>query len=540
VKVACVQIESYDLAHAEDGLRRALEMIDDAAAGGADLIVLPECSYPAYFLRGKDDYYRAPLRPWKDLVALLGGKAREHRCHVVAGLVRPEEDRTCLLNIAVLFGPDGNILGSAAKSFLWHFDCHWFRRGTEYLVLDTSIGRIGLMICADGRMPEIARTLALQGAQVIVDPTGLVTGGGNRATLSNPQVEYMLPVRALENGVWIVAANKVGLEADTILYCGRSCVIDPLGNKVVEGSTQREEVIFCDISLSGAPHMPVTRCPAAYRVIVESAESQPIVRLLHEAVVPEETVVRMAALQLSDRTSAEGYLIRVGDLLDTLSRQDVQFVVLPGAVPEDADGDAVKSSQTRRRLAEMSAHFGCGVASTLTEYEGSSRYRTCFVWDCGELVGKYRKVHQADEGFTAGDELCVLETRYGRLGVMLDEEALVPEVPRCLMLKGADTLLWPARSSRWPLRMLGRARADENKVYVVLATPVGGGAVLVNPAGIMMAAGLPGVEQAIAAQVAWVNSRYKEMAPSTHVVWGRIPGAYRRLAEHNPPGVSSP
>jgi len=55
-----------------------------------------------------------------------------------------------------------------------------------------------------------------------------------------------------------------------------------------------------------------------------------------------------------------------------------------------------------------------------------------------------------------------------------------------------------------------------------------------------MAAGLPGVEQAIAAQVAWVNSRYKEMAPSTHVVWGRIPGAYRRLAEHNPPGVSSP
>ena len=107
----------------------------------------------------------------------------------------------------------------------------------------------------------------------------------------------------------------------------------------------------------------------------------------------------------------------------------------------------------------------------------------------------------------------------------------MPEMPRCLMLNGADTILWPARSSQWPLRMLARARADENKVHVVLATPVGGGAVLVNPSGIMMAAGLPDVEQAIAAQVAWVGSRYKEMAPSTSVVWGRVPGAYRMLVE---------
>jgi len=531
VKVACVQINGYDLENAEAGLQRAVAMIDEAAVAAANLIVLPECSYPAYFLRGKDDYSRASLRPWNNVVALLGSKAREYNCHIVVGLVQPDEERGGLWNAAILFGPDGSILGSAAKSFLWHFDRHWYLRGTEYPVFDTSIGRIGLMICADGRMPEITRALVLQGAQVIVDPTALVTGGGNRATLSNPQIEYMLPVRALENGVWIVVANKVGLEADTILYCGRSCVIDPSGEKVAMGSTDSEEVIFYDIPLSSVSHVPVNRCPAAYRMIVEPPESQPVVHLLWESVVPEETVVRMAALQLGDRTSAEGYLIRVGELLDTLSRQDVQFVVLPGAVPEEADGDATQSYETLARLAELSARFRCGMAAALTEYEGSSRYRTCFVWDGGELLGKYRKVHQADEGYTAGDGLCLLETRFGRLGIMLDEEALVPEVPRCLMLKGADTILWPARSSRWPLRMLARARADENKVFVVLATPVGGGAAIVNPGGVMMAAGLLDVEQAIAAQVAWVHSRYKEMAPSTHVVWGRIPGAYRGLVE---------
>lgn len=529
MKVACVQIEGYDLEQAEAGLQRALAMIDEAAGGGADLIVLPECSYPAYFLRGREDYSKASLRSWSSIVALLGGRAREHRCHIAAGLVRPDEGSASLWNAAVLFGPDGGIIGATAKSFLWHFDRRWFRSGTEYPVFDTSIGRIGLLICADGRMPEIARTLVLRGAQVIVDPTGLVTGGGNRAALSNPQIEYMLPVRALENGVWIVAANKVGLEADTVLYCGRSCVIDPRGNKVAVGSTDHEEIIFCDIAVSVAPHLPADRCPAAYRMIAEPAENQPVVHLLREPVVPEETVIRVVAVQLSDRTLAENYLIRVAELLDTVARQDAQLVVLPGTVPEDADGDAAKSAQTIARLAGMSDRFGCGIALALTEYEGPHKYRTCFIWDGGELVGKYRKVHQQDAGYTAGEELCVLETRFGRLGIMLDEEALLPEVSRCLMLKGADMILWPAQLSHWPLRTLARARADENKVYVVLATPVGGGTALVNPAGAIMAAGLPDVEQAIAAQVAWVNSRCKEMAPSTHVVRGRIPGAYQEL-----------
>ena len=532
MRVACVQIEAYDLEHAEAGLQRALVMIDKAAGAGADLIVLPECSYPAYFLRGKDEYAEASLRSWDSVAALFGGKAREHRCHIVAGLVRPDEGSTLLLNAAVLFGPGGDVIGSTAKSFLWHFDRHWFRRGVEYAILDTSIARIGLMICADGRMPEIARTLALQGAQVIVDPTALVTGGGNRATLSNPQIEYMLPVRALENGVWIVVANKVGLEADSILYCGRSCVIDPLGSKVAMGSPDREEVIFHDISLSGAPCIPVSRCPAAYRAIAEPAEDQPVVRLLGEAVVPEETVVRVASIQLREGGSAASYLARVTEVLDTASRQDVQLVVLPGTIPENADSDAAQSSETIARLAEMSVRFECGLASTLTEYEGTRKYRTCFVWDEGELVGQYRKAHQEDVGYTAGDGLCVLETRFGRLGIMLDEEALLPEVARCLMLNGADVILWPARPSRWPLRMLARARADENRVYVVLATSVGGGAALVNPCGTVVAAALPDVEQAIAAQVAWANSRYKEMAPSTHVVFGRVPGTYAGLICH--------
>ncbi|MBI2954278.1 MAG: carbon-nitrogen hydrolase family protein [Chloroflexi bacterium] len=531
MKVACIQIAAYDLAHAEAGLNRALEMIDEAARDGADLVVLPECSYPAYFLRGEREYAEAGLRPWDEIAALFGDKAREHRCHLVAGLVQPVVGQR-LMNTAVLFDPHGNAIGSTAKSLLWHFDQRWFTPGTQYDVFETSIGKLGMLICADGRMPEIARVLALRDAQVIVDATAWVTGGSDRAALSNPQFEYMIPARALENGVWVVAANKVGIEADTVLYCGRSCVVDPNGKKVVVASPDREEVVVCDIDPSMAQGVPVRRRPDAYAAIAQPTAGQPVAHLLRERVAPDSAVVRMAAFQLADRPSIGAYLRRVEEMLDTVSRQDVRLVVLPGTMPGDADSGVAEAELALTRLAELSTRFGCGLAATLTEYDGTLRYRACFLWDAGKLVGKYRKVHQDDAGYRPGDELAVFETAFGRLGIMLDEEGLLPEVSRCLMLKGADTILWPAWASHWPLQMLARSRADENKVHVVLAAPFGGGTAILNPSGAVLAAALPHVEQAIAAQVNWAFARYKEMAPNTHVVWSRIPKAYKALTDY--------
>ena len=99
--------------------------------------------------------------------------------------------------------------------------------GDELEVFDTPIGRIGIILCGDGRQPEIARVLALKGAQLIIDLTNLTATGSSSEQLSNPQYEYMLPTRAVENKVWFVIANKVGMEADSILYCGKSCFISP-------------------------------------------------------------------------------------------------------------------------------------------------------------------------------------------------------------------------------------------------------------------------------------------------------------------------
>ncbi|GAH78102.1 unnamed protein product, partial [marine sediment metagenome] len=63
----------------------------------------------------------------------------------------------------------------------------------------------------------------------MLDLTNWVTSGFEKETLTNPQVEYMIPTRALENRVWIIAANKVGMEVKSILYCGKSAVFTPDG-----------------------------------------------------------------------------------------------------------------------------------------------------------------------------------------------------------------------------------------------------------------------------------------------------------------------
>jgi len=101
------------------------------------------------------------------------------------------------------------------------FDSRWFCAGEQYPVAETEFGKVGMFICADGRLPEIVRCLSLQGADILLDLTNWVTSGFEKETLTNPQVEYMIPTRALENRVWIIAANKVGMEAKSILYCGK-------------------------------------------------------------------------------------------------------------------------------------------------------------------------------------------------------------------------------------------------------------------------------------------------------------------------------
>src|SRR5262249_27480260 len=154
--VALLQLRAFDLAQHREAWADLLQHVDEAAALAphADLIVLPEASYPAYFLHSRATYDGAGVLPDSEVLGVLAERAQRHGAWIAAGLVlhaRPDDPTSPLQNAAVLFGPDGRVAGRTAKSFLWHFDSTWFERGASYPVFEVAGGRAGMLVCADAR-----------------------------------------------------------------------------------------------------------------------------------------------------------------------------------------------------------------------------------------------------------------------------------------------------------------------------------------------------------------------------------------------------
>jgi predicted amidohydrolase len=347
----------------------------------------------------------------------------------------------------------------------------------------------------------------------------------------------MVPTRAIENGAWIAVANKVGVEAETVVYCGRSCIISPLGQHVVQASTDRPEIITAEIDLDVAQGPPEWRRPELYGVLGRPVDQLPVTGLLQEAVVPVDSIIRIGALQLQPYTSPQAFLERVTQLCGILAKQEAQLIMLPGIADDFIDAPAYQAEKMLEPLRDLSQRLGVALAFPLIETGSEGlKAKVLFLVDDGATLGSYRKAHlteQESETFAAGDEIPVFDTPYGRIGMMLDEEGVLTEVPRSLMLQGADLILWPARASSYPLLTVARSRADENKIFVALATPLEEDVVphtaLINPGGGFMAQALPDIEQGIAGQMAWLLTRFKEMAPNTNVVLNRQPQIYGRI-----------
>ena len=239
--VAVAQIEPK-LGEKERNLEACLTRLEDAAGQRAKLLVLPECAIPGYMFDSAEE-----ALPFAEEIPGPSTEVLERECrrlgmHVVCGLL--ERDRDALRNAAVLIGP-GGLIGTYRKSHLPFLGVDRFvLAGDELVVYETPLGRIGVEICYDLRFPEVTRTLALRGADLVAHPT-------NFPAAARVQTELITRARAAENRVYLLTANRVGKERWGE-FCGWSQIVDPFGARLAEAGETEEALLIAEVDVERA------------------------------------------------------------------------------------------------------------------------------------------------------------------------------------------------------------------------------------------------------------------------------------------------
>jgi predicted amidohydrolase len=245
--VAVLQLRAHERAEFDERWTTILGRVRAAADDRAELIVLPEGTVPAYVIGNERVDPSVLERAARDVIAVAAASGAT----IVYGGGRYDGER--FANSAYVVTRDG-IVGSVDKCFLWHFDRRWFSAGDALDPVDSPVGRLGVFVCADGRIPTIASTLVARGAELLVVPTAWVTSGRDPAALENLQADVMAVVRAHENGVPLVAANKCGIEARSVAYCGKSLIVAADGTIAAQAGQHDETTLRASIAI-GAPFL---------------------------------------------------------------------------------------------------------------------------------------------------------------------------------------------------------------------------------------------------------------------------------------------
>ena len=209
-------------------IRRCVE------ATGAELVVAPETASTGFVTE------LGPDRLW-DLIADIPGPltapiqeaARALGVHVVWGTYERGPQRGIVYNSAALIGPSGDVLGVYRKT---HPFCTelvsrggWVTPGDEVCVVETPLGRIGMIICFDGDYPELSRITAVRGAQIIARPSALLR--------SADIWELTNRARAYANHVYVIGANATGTAPGGTIYFGNSMIVQPVAEVVARAAS---------------------------------------------------------------------------------------------------------------------------------------------------------------------------------------------------------------------------------------------------------------------------------------------------------------
>ncbi|WP_379073192.1 N-carbamoylputrescine amidase [Mesorhizobium sp. UC22_110] len=255
-QMACVWDE-------KDNVARAERLVREAKTRGADLVLIQELFAAPYFCQDQFHGFFDLARPFADnpLIGHFSALARE------LGVVLPvsyfERAGQSYFNSLAVIDADGTVLGNYRKSHLpdgpGYTEKFYFSPGdTGFRVWKTSAGVIGVGICWDQWFPEAARSMALQGAEILLYPTAIGSEPHDAGLDSSAHWQRVMQGHAGANIMPLLASNRIGTEhgraGTSITFYGSSFIADPTGAKVAEADRETETVLTASFDLDAVAH----------------------------------------------------------------------------------------------------------------------------------------------------------------------------------------------------------------------------------------------------------------------------------------------
>lgn len=240
----CQMLGSMDK---EESKAKAKKMIQEAAANGAQVVVLPEMWNTPY----SNDYFREYAEPQDGpTVRFLSDLAKENDIYLIGGSIS-ELDQDKVYNTSYSFNRKGELIGKHRKVHLFDIDVDGGIRfmesdtltaGENTTVIETEYCKIGVAICYDVRFPELSRNMALEGAKVIVLPAAF------NMTTGPVHWDLTMRARALDNQVYFAACSPARDMEGVYQAYGNSCIATPWGDFLAHAD-ETENIVYGDIDL---------------------------------------------------------------------------------------------------------------------------------------------------------------------------------------------------------------------------------------------------------------------------------------------------
>jgi N-carbamoylputrescine amidase len=238
-------------------VKRCLDLVHKAADQGAQLVVTPELFASLYFCQVEDAAYFDLAEPIPGPTTEALARAAKERGVTIVGSVFEKRAAGIFHNTCVVLDEHGKLIGKYRKMHIPddpnYYEKFYFTPGDlGFVAVPTTHAKVGTLVCWDQWYPEGARLTAMKGAEVLTYPTAI----GAHATREPAGVperqraawETIQRAHAIANGVFVVVANRVGVEKD-MRFWGSSFVAGPLGEVLAQGSQDKEEVVLatCDL-----------------------------------------------------------------------------------------------------------------------------------------------------------------------------------------------------------------------------------------------------------------------------------------------------